>query len=133
MTTRTKTDIDDMLVLSAGELDLAVLGELVPRLGTSSTPVTVLVSSKSTSSPNDVQRRSMAELASLGVDLLFADLATLSQAELAKQFARFKTIVNCTGFVAGPGTQLKITGAALDAGVPRYFPWQFGVDYDVVG
>lgn len=37
------------------------------------------------------------------------------------------------GFVAGPGTQLKITRAVLAAGVPRYFPWQFGVNYDVVG
>lgn len=32
-----------------------------------------------------------------------------------------------------PGTQLKITRAVLAAGVGRYFPWQFGVDYDAIG
>lgn len=37
------------------------------------------------------------------------------------------------GFVAGAGTQIKITRAVLEAGVSRYFPWQFGVNYDVVG
>jgi hypothetical protein len=29
--------------------------------------------------------------------------------------------------------QLKIAQAALAAGVRRYFPWQFGVDYDLIG
>jgi len=29
--------------------------------------------------------------------------------------------------------QRKITAAVLHAGVGRYVPWQFGVDYDVVG
>jgi hypothetical protein len=51
----------------------------------------------------------------------------------ATYFRRFRTVVNCTGFVAGPGTQLRITRAVLAAGVNRYFPWQFGVDYDIVG
>lgn len=33
-----------------------------------------------------------------------------------------------------PGTQLKLTRAILSAGsVKRYFPWQFGVDYDTIG
>ena len=31
------------------------------------------------------------------------------------------------------GTQLKIARAVLAAKVPRYFPWQFGVDYDAIG
>jgi hypothetical protein len=32
-----------------------------------------------------------------------------------------------------PGSQLKLTRAVLEAGVSRYFPWQYGIDYDVVG
>ena len=40
---------------------------------------------------------------------------------------------NCVGFAAGPGTQRKLAHAALDSGVKRYFPWQFGVDYDAIG
>jgi hypothetical protein len=43
------------------------------------------------------------------------------------------TVVSCTGFVGGPGVQLKIAQAALEAGIKRYFPWQFGVDYDIIG
>ncbi|KAH8673804.1 hypothetical protein BX600DRAFT_456226 [Xylariales sp. PMI_506] len=32
------------------------------------------------------------------------------------------------------GTQLKLAQAAVDAlGVKRYFPWQWGIDYDAVG
>ena len=34
---------------------------------------------------------------------------------------------------SGIGTQLKIARAVLDAGVRRYIPWQFGVDYDAIG
>ncbi len=41
--------------------------------------------------------------------------------------------MSCIGFAAGAGTQRKITEAALAARVPRYFPWQFGADYDAIG
>ena len=34
---------------------------------------------------------------------------------------------------APPGTQTKIVEAVLEAGVERYLPWQFGVDYDSIG
>ncbi len=42
-------------------------------------------------------------------------------------------MTGCTGFMAGRNIQLKLAHAALDSGVNRYFPWQFGVDYDVIG
>ena len=32
-----------------------------------------------------------------------------------------------------PGTQLKLSKAALEGKVKRYFPWQFGMDYDAIG
>jgi hypothetical protein len=35
--------------------------------------------------------------------------------------------------VAGSGIQIKITRAVLESGIRCYVPWQFGVDYDVVG
>lgn len=34
---------------------------------------------------------------------------------------------------APPSTQPKIARAAIEAGVERYFPWQYGIDYDIVG
>jgi len=61
------------------------------------------------------------------------DLVNESISTLADYFAPFDTVICCTGFIAGSGTQIKITQAVLDAGVKRYVPWQFGVDYDVVG
>jgi hypothetical protein len=42
-------------------------------------------------------------------------------------------VVGCTGFVTGRGFQLKLARAVLQAGVKRYFAWQFGVNYDAIG
>jgi hypothetical protein len=34
---------------------------------------------------------------------------------------------------SGSGTQTRLSQAVLDAGVKYYIPWQFGVNYDVIG
>ena len=73
------------------------------------------------------------ELRGLGVEIIPATCSGRSVTDLATVFARFDTLISCTGFVGGSGVQRKIARAALDAGVKRYFPWQFGVDYDVIG
>ncbi|CAA9331521.1 Putative oxidoreductase [uncultured Leptolyngbya sp.] len=78
------------------------------------------------------KQRDIAELRSLGVKFLPGDL-TGSTADLSALFRDFHTVIGCTGFVAGSGIQRKLARAALDAGVKRYVPWQFGVDYDVIG
>jgi len=69
----------------------------------------------------------------MGVQLLPFDLAGRSNADLIALLGQFHTVINCTGFVAGAGTQTRLTEAAIAARVRRYFPWQFGVDYDVIG
>lgn len=130
---RTEVDIEHMLVLGAGQLGMAVLRELAPRRRNAETPLTVLISPKSLDSPNELDKQSRAELLELGVELLPFDLSACTAEELADVFRQFRTVINCTGFVAGPGTQMKVTHAALATGVHRYFPWQFGVDYDIVG
>jgi NmrA-like family len=61
---------------------------------------------------------------------LVLDVSSLSLSELATTFAPYTTVIGCTGMGCPAGTQLKIARAALEAKVPRYFPWQFGVDYD---
>jgi hypothetical protein len=48
-------------------------------------------------------------------------------------FTKFDTVISCLGFASGPGSQLKICKAALEAGTKRFLPWQFGVDYDIIG
>jgi hypothetical protein len=77
--------------------------------------------------------QAIEELRGLGVSILQADVINDSVEELAEHFARFDTIISCVGFIAGAGTQLKLTRAVLQARVKRYVPWQFGVDYDVIG
>lgn len=122
----------DVLVLGAGQLGMAVLRALAPRMRARQASVTALVSPGTVDNPSPQDAKHLAELREMGVDVIGFDLASDEEA-LKKRFETYDTVLNCTGFVAGPGTQLRITRAVLAAGVRRYFPWQFGVDYDVVG
>ena len=123
-----------ILVLGAGELGMPVLRALSRRAATASdVSVAVLLRPSSMDSRVPAKQADLEELRTLGVAFVAGDIAEASVAELADLFRRFDTVVSCTGFAAGPGTQLKLVRAALAGGVRRYVPWQFGVDYDVVG
>ena len=123
-----------ILVLGAGELGMSVLRNLAKRAALSpGTTVTVLLRPSALGSGDAGKQRDLAELRSLGVNFLPGDLAASSAAELSALFRGFHTVIGCTGFVTGRGFQLKLARAVLDAGVARYVPWQFGVDYDVIG
>ncbi|WP_144163199.1 aromatic alcohol reductase [Paraburkholderia sp. BCC1885] len=122
-----------ILVLGAGELGMAMLRNLVRRAAPASRSVAALLRPSTIDSTDPTKQKDVAELHALGVELVPGDLADQSADALAAIFRRFDTVISCTGFVGGPGVQLKIARAALDAGVARYFPWQFGVDYDVIG
>jgi hypothetical protein len=125
---------NSILVLGAGELGMAMLRNLSRRAGTlPHVSLTVLLRASTLDSTDPAKMEDIAELRSLGVDLLAGDVAQQSEAELATLFRPFDTVVSCTGFVGGRGIQLKLARAALAAQVQRYFPWQFGVDYDVIG
>ncbi|MCC8395574.1 aromatic alcohol reductase [Paraburkholderia sp. MMS20-SJTR3] len=123
-----------ILVLGAGELGMAVLRNLArhPRRA-AGVPIAVLLRPSALRSVDQAKRKELAELRELGIEFVEGDLARQSCIELAATFRRFDTVISCTGFVGGPGVQLKIAQAALEAGIRRYFPWQFGVDYDVIG
>ncbi|MGE2724833.1 aromatic alcohol reductase [Mycolicibacterium pulveris] len=116
-----------ILVIGAGELGGNVVAALSQRADAPA--VTVLLR------PSDAPRhaRLRDELTARGVGIVEADVATATTAELSTVLGQFHTVVSCIGFAAGPGTQRKITEAALAARVSRYFPWQFGVDYDAIG
>jgi len=113
-----------MLVIGAGELGGAVLRYMVPRAAVAGVGLDILVRSKSGSGASVGQGNG---------ELVECDLATASEAELTALFGRYDTVVSCLGFAAGPGTQLKLARVALASDVRRYYPWQFGVDYDVLG
>ncbi|SDL95252.1 NmrA-like family protein [Franzmannia pantelleriensis] len=123
--------VDKILILGAGQLGMQVIINMTSRVSPGS--VSVLVEPGFTTSSDKYKKEATDELNMRGVDIIPFDLSEGTETALAELFSNFQTIICCTGFIAGPGTQLKITHAALAAGVSRYFPWQFGVDYDIVG
>lgn len=122
---------DGILVLGAGELGMAVLRELA-RLREQGlvSPISVLLRP---AGGDPGRRETIDAVRALGVGVIEADLVTSAVEDLAAVFAPFAQIVCCTGFVGGRGTQRRITQAVLRAQIDHYVPWQFGVDYDVVG
>jgi hypothetical protein len=124
-----RVDLNDVVVLGAGELGMAVVRALAPKVRAAGQQLTVSVSPRTANDPSSATH---TELRKLDANVVGFDLGADEHA-LTEFFTRFRTVVNCSGFVAGQGTQLKITRAVLNAKVKRYFPWQFGVDYDVVG
>lgn len=123
-----------ILVVGAGELGMAILRSLSRRAKEHpGTILNVLLRPSTIASLDPGKRKDIDELQSLGVHILAGDLAENSEAELADLLKNFHTVIGCTGFVAGRQIQLKLTRAVLAAGVPRYIPWQFGVDYDTIG
>ena len=134
MTNPFPTATQSILVLGAGELGLPVLRNLA-RLAKDKpgSKVSVLLRQSTLDSQDAGKKRELDELRALGVALVAGDLVKDSIAELAAVFARFDTVIGCAGMVAGRETPMKLARAALASGVKRYFPWQFGVDYDVIG
>lgn len=113
-----------MLVIGTGELGAAMLRAMVPRAVAAGIRLDVMVRSTATSG---------TRLDHEAGELVECDVAAASEAELGTLFGGYDTVLSCLGFAAGTGTQLKLARAAVASGVRRYYPWQFGVDYDVLG
>jgi hypothetical protein len=95
--------------------------------------VSVMLRPASIASDRPDKQRVVAEIRSLGVEIVAGDLVMASVDELAAIFSGFDTVIGCTGYAAGRDTPMKVARAAVESGIPRYFPWQFGVDFDAVG
>lgn len=124
---------EKVLVLGAGQLGAAVLTWLIPAVSQRNGAVSVIVSPDSRDQQGNLKSDVHQKLTDAGAKFISVDVAASTIDALKNHFADFDTVINCMGFVAGAGTQIKITRAVLEAGVSRYFPWQFGVNYDVVG
>ncbi|KAJ7443814.1 putative isoflavone oxidoreductase [Mycena latifolia] len=116
------------LVLGAGELGIAVIKSLAANPSPNSVLKVLL---RPSTSPT--HQTLLSELNTLNVAVVYGSVAIDSTDALAALFRGHTTIISCVGFAAGPGTQLKLARAVLAAGVARYIPWQFGVDYDIIG
>ena len=124
---------ESILVLGAGELGAPILESLAAHPQRQSRPITVLLRPSTVSSPSAAKATQLEHFRSLGIKIQPGDVVADSEPTLVAAFAGFDTIVGATGMTGGAGTQLKICRAALAAGARRYLPWQFGVDYDVIG
>ncbi|MFS2324060.1 aromatic alcohol reductase [Brucella sp. H1_1004] len=124
----------NILVLGAGELGMPVLRNLARRAKTiSGTKVSVLLRASAVESVSPTKQRDINELRGLGVEVVVGDLVNSSIDELATVFSRYDTVIGCAGYAAGIDTPMKLAKAALQSGIPRYFPWQFGVDFEAIG
>ncbi|MGF6351996.1 aromatic alcohol reductase [Variovorax sp. W2I14] len=123
-----------ILVLGAGELGLPVLRNLARRAkDLDGAKISVLLRASAVESSEAGKRQDIAEIRDLGIEIVLGDLVKSAIDELAVMFARYDTVIGCAGYAAGIDTPMKLVRAALQARIPRYFPWQFGVDFDVIG
>ena len=124
----------NILVLGAGELGFPVLSNLACRAkDVTGAKISVLLRASAVESTEPGKQRDVAEIRNLGIEIVVGDLVKSSIDELAVVFARYDTVIGCAGYAAGINTPMKLARAALQARIPRYFPWQFGVDFDVIG
>lgn len=130
MNVNAKNSPQSILVLGAGELGMAMLRGLSAE---DNLDLFVLLRPATVTSHDPEKVANIQRLKALNVTITEGDLVQDSVATLADIFTQFDTVISCTGFIAGGGTQIKITQAVLQAGVRRYVPWQFGVDYDLIG
>jgi NAD(P)-dependent dehydrogenase (short-subunit alcohol dehydrogenase family) len=123
-----------ILVLGAGELGMPVLRSLAQRAkNVDGVNISVLLRASAAASNVPDKQRDVAEIRDLGIDIIIGDLVKSSIDELAAVFGQYDTVIGCAGYAAGIDTPMKLARAALQAQIPRYFPWQFGVDFDVIG
>jgi len=124
----------DILVLGAGELGMPVLRNLARRAKTiEGAKISVLLRRSAVESDAPAKRRDIDEIRHLGIEIVVGDLVDSSIEELALLFSHYDTVIGCAGYAAGINTPMKLAKAALQSGIPRYFPWQFGVDFEAIG
>jgi Fe-S cluster biosynthesis and repair protein YggX len=128
-----KADNLSILVLGAGELGTFVINSLAKHAARRTAHVTVLLRESTINTKDESKRKQLESFKSLNVALLAGDTETEAEDELSHKFRRFDTVIVCTGMYSPPGTQLKFARAAVAAKVKRYLPWQYGLDYDVIG
>ena len=122
-----------ILVIGAGELGDAVLCSLASHPARSNTRIDLLMRPASINSQDEKKKKLIADMKALNVDVIPGDILIDSTDQLTATFSKYHTIISCFGMGQPSGTQLKIANAVLASGCQRYFPWQYGIDYDIVG
>ncbi|OCF74171.1 hypothetical protein I204_04541 [Kwoniella mangroviensis CBS 8886] len=108
-----------ILIIGAGELDLSLIQSFTSHPSKPSVSVLLRPSSKT-------------DLSSYPVNIIRGDtFGPIS--EVSPLLKGYDVVISATGFAGGPGSQIDLAKAVLEAGEKHYFPWQFGVDYDTIG
>lgn len=118
------------LIIGAGEVGLAMLNSIYDYQEKHGQQLKIGVLVQSVAS-SVAKVKNNSRFVNIIVESL--DLVNESIQHLVTVFKKYDTVICCSGFSTGNGMQVKITKAVLDAGVRRYIPWQFGVDYDKIG
>lgn len=123
-----------VLIIGAGELGTAILSSLIshPSYSPSTTALAVLRRASTLTSADAATQSELSRLRALGVSSEAGDFVAAPQAELVAIFKRYDVVIQAAGYGTPPGTLLRVAQAAVTAGVRRFFPWQFGVDYQAV-
>jgi hypothetical protein len=125
--------LKSILLLGHGELGHSILHSLLAQKPASTT-LTLLLRPSTLTSSSPSKALELSHLKSKGIIFLPADIVSLPLETLTPLFTPYTLIISCLGFASpSVGLQLKITRAVLAAHVPWYIPWQFGIDYDLVG
>jgi hypothetical protein len=122
-----------ILVLGAGELGTATLEALARHPSKGDATIAVLLRQPTLESKDPAKKSMVDSLQALGIEFEAADVVAASATDLAAIFSKYDVVISCNGMSLPSGTQIKLSEAALEAKVARYFPWQFGMDYDVIG
>ncbi|KAL3424250.1 isoflavone reductase [Phlyctema vagabunda] len=123
---------NNILVLGLGELGSSIVDGLTAQRPPG-TKITVLLRPSSISSSSPEKQEQISKLTTQDVAVLPGDIANDDANKLSELFQPYDLIISSLGFSSGRGSQLKIARAVLAAGVQRFVPWQFGVDYDAIG
>ncbi|KAH7098363.1 saccharopine dehydrogenase-like oxidoreductase [Auriculariales sp. MPI-PUGE-AT-0066] len=127
-----------ILVLGAGELGTAVLRSLAVRseIRSANCSLHVLLRPSTAESTDPTKKAQVASFKALNISIVKGDLSVATSAGLSQLFRthNIDTVIGCTGFTEDHSLQLKIAQGVYESGtVKRYFPWQFGVEYDLIG
>ncbi|GKT99643.1 isoflavone reductase [Fusarium langsethiae] len=127
------TMTQNILILGAGELGICVLEALSHHPKRQNQRVSVLIRQATLDSAAPEKRKLVQHIRALNAETEGADVVAASVDDLAAILTKYDVVVSCNGMGLPSGTQLKLLDAVMAAGVKRFFPWQFGMDYDIIG